>query len=255
MLQPSPRHVHSTSCAACPLQNNPCFEDFSARELAFMEKFKTGEISVAAGSAVITEGAASQHMYTVLSGLGIRYKSLPNGNRQVLNFVFPGDFIGLQAAVMGEMCHGFEATTEMRLCVFDRARYWDLLRNEPERAHSLTWIAAREENFLGESLATIGQRGASSRIAWALLQIYTRQAELGASRSKHDGLWVPMPWKQQDLANALGMSLVHTNKTLAKLKRAGLAEWSRGWLALPDPERLAREQEIVLPGQATRPLL
>ncbi|WP_339107622.1 Crp/Fnr family transcriptional regulator [Thioclava sp. GXIMD4216] len=258
----SPRSGHGTACTDCPLRKKDCFETFSDQEIAFMERFKAGEMSVAAGTTVMLEGAASPQMYTVLEGLGMRYKTLPDGSRQVLNFVFPGDFVGLQTAVMGEMCHGFESSSDMRLCVFDRSAFWDLMRTQPERAFTVTWLAAREEHFLGESLAAIGQREATSRIAWALLQIFLRQIELEPSRSAAPGTerglkgpTVPMPWKQQDLADALGMSLVHTNKTLARLRREKLAEWKRGWLTLPDPEKLARAQDIILPQKVTRPLL
>jgi CRP-like cAMP-binding protein len=96
--------------------------DFSAEELAFMLSFKSGELSVAAGTTVLMEGTTSPHLYTVLSGWGIRYKALADGRRQILNFVLPADFIGLQAAILDEMQHSVEALTDVVLCVFPRER-------------------------------------------------------------------------------------------------------------------------------------
>lgn len=159
---------------------------------------------------------------------------LENGRRQVINFLFPGDFIGLQAGLAGEMRHSVESTTTMVLCVFNRADLWDLFREEPERAYDLTWIAAVEEHFLGETIASLGQRDATERLAWALLRIHERLSAIGlAERGR-----VPMPWRQQDLADALGLSLVHTNKTIRRLRETGHALWEGGTLFV-DRERLA----------------
>lgn len=146
------------SCQKCPLRKQPLFVPFTDEDIAFMERFKTGELTVAAGTTILMEGSNSPQLYTVFSGLGVRYKTLENGQRQVINFLFPGDFAGLQAGVMGEMKHTVEATTEMMLCVFRREDLWLLFRSQPSRAYDLTWLAAVEEHFLGETIASIGQR-------------------------------------------------------------------------------------------------
>ncbi|OCX64528.1 Crp/Fnr family transcriptional regulator [Thioclava sp. SK-1] len=239
------------SCTECPLRAMDCFLPFSDNELAFMEQFKTGELIVDAGTTVLLEGASSPQLFTIFDGMGLRYKTLPDGARQVLNFAFPGDFLGLQAALMGELSHGFEASTRMRLCVFDRSAMWDLLREQPRRAFALTWLAAREEHLMAESLTSVGQRPAEARIAWGLLQVFARMNELGEVKDHR----TVMPWRQQDLADALGMSLVHTNKTLAKLRAQGLADWRRGTLYVPDAAKLADFAEIEHIKPERRPLI
>jgi len=178
-----------------------------------MQRFKVGELIVDAGAPILMEGSNSPQLFTALHGLGLRYKTLENGRRQVVNFVFPGDFLGLQAGIMGEMAHSIVATSAMTLCVFDRAGIWDLFKNHPERAFDLTWLAAAEEHFLGDALVTVGQRTAKEAVAWSLARIYLRGQSLGLVK----GDAMDMPYIQQDLADALGLSLVHTNKTLAAL--------------------------------------
>ena len=195
------------SCQKCPLRKQPLFVPFTDEDIAFMERFKTGELTVTAGTTILMEGSNSPQLYTVFSGMGVRFKTLENGQRQVINFLFPGDFAGLQAGVMGEMKHTVEATTEMMLCVFRREDLWLLFRSQPSRAYDLTWLAAVEEHFLGETIASIGQRSGIQRMAWALLRVYQRLRSVGLGR---DGS-VPLPFRQQDLADALGLSLVHTN--------------------------------------------
>lgn len=223
------------SCAQCPLRRFDVFTDMTEEEVAFQERFKVGELSVQRGTTILMEGSSSPQLYTVLAGQGVRYKTLENGRRQVINFLFPGDFIGLQAGLMGEMKHSVEASSPMVLCVFERSDLWQMFRAQPSRAYDLTWIAAMEEHFLGETIATLGQRDAIQRIAWALLRIHERLVSVGMAT----GNTVPLPFRQQDLADALGLSLVHTNKTLARLRERELCDWSDGKLNLMDREAMA----------------
>lgn len=220
-------------------------------ELQFMQKFKTGEMTVERGTTILLEGSSSPQLYTVLSGMGLRYKTLADGSRQVINLIFPGDFLGLQAGLMGEMGHSVEASSDMTLCVFNRAALWSVFQVSPARAYDLTWIAAVEEHFLGDAIATIGQRDAAGALAWAFLRIFRRGQGLGLIK----GGKMPLPFRQQDLADALGLSLVHTNKTLKRFREAGLMTWARGVLHVQNRPALAKLALIEDGAAQPRPLL
>ena len=73
-----------TPCEKCPLRGLKHFRDFSARELEFVSQFKVGELSVERGATVLVEGTHSPHIYTVLNGLGFRYKLLSDGRHPQL---------------------------------------------------------------------------------------------------------------------------------------------------------------------------
>ncbi len=229
----------ATKCENCPVRRLDAFEDLSAEDVRFMQRFKVGELVVDPGTPILMEGSNSPQLFTALHGMGLRYKLLPNGKRQVVSLIFPGEFLGLQAAIMGEMGHSVEATTKMTLCVFDRSAMWSFFKERPERAFSLTWLAAVEEHFMGDALATVGQRTAIQAVAWALARVFIR----GTSLKMVDNGVMKFPFKQQDLADALGLSLVHTNKTLAALKSKQLANWTEGTLRISNIEALA---EIAL---------
>ena len=243
--------MQTTPCRACPLRRQPLFVPFTEEEVAFQERFKMGELTVDPGTTILMEGSNSPQLYTVLGGQGVRYKTLSNGRRQVINFLFPGDFAGLQAGLMGEMKHSVESRTRMVLCVFDRGRLWEVFRNSPQRAYDLTWIAAVEEHFLGETIASLGQRDAGQRIAWALLRIWQRLRLAGLG----EGGMVPLPFRQQDLADSLGLSLVHTNKTLARFRARGLCDWSDGVLRIGDARALAEVGLVEDEPPEKRPLM
>ena len=74
-------------CDECPLRRCEYFLPMTEDELAFMRRFKAGELTVAAGTTVLMEGANSPQIFTVLSGMGTRYKTLEDGSRQVISFL------------------------------------------------------------------------------------------------------------------------------------------------------------------------
>ena len=224
-----------TNCENCPLRQLDLFEDMTNEEVQFMSKFKTGEFVAQPGTELLTESASSSHLYTALEGMGLRYKTLEDGSRQVVGFVLPGDFIGLQSGVMKEMKHSVEATTPMRMCVFNRSELWDLFKQQPRRAFDLTHVAATEEFLLGEMLAAVGQMDGIAKIAWVLNRFFQRLTALGLNENDQ----VPLPYRQQDIADAMGLSLVHTNKTLAKLRAQGVVTWSEDMLTVHRPDELA----------------
>ena len=223
----------------------------SKEELEFMQRFKAGELTVEPGTPILMEGSNAPQLFTALSGMGIRDKVLPNGERQVINFVFPGDFIGLQAGILGEMGHSVEARTHMRLCVFNRSEFWNFFKSHPSRAFDITWLAAVEEHFLGETLATVGQRSAIQAISWALVKLFERGTALGMVTNNQ----MELPYTQRDLADALGLSLVHTNKTLARLKEQQLASWADRVLQINDLQALAEIAMIKAGGPRKRPFM
>ena len=240
-----------THCENCPLHTLDMFETMSKDEVHFMSKFKTGEFVAQPGTEILVEGASSSHLYTALDGAGVRYKSLKDGSRQVVGFILPGDFIGLQSGVMGEMQHSVEATTRMTMCVFNRSELWELFKHHPRRAFDLTHVAATEEYLLGEMLAAVGQMDGRTKIAWVLNRFFKRFTALGLNENNQ----VPLPYRQQDIADAMGLSLVHTNKTLAKLRSDGIAAWNGDTPTVHSPERLAEEAGAVDAPPRVRPLI
>jgi CRP-like cAMP-binding protein len=197
------------------------FREFEKQELAFISKFKRGELAVEKGATILVEGNNSAHLYTVLFGWGFRYKLLPDGRRQILNYLMPGDLIGLQGSLLGEMQHSVEALSPMLLCVFERDNLHELYRNHPGLAYDITWIASREERMLDENLLSLGRRTALERAAYLLAFIRSRARTVGLNGGKS----AEIPISQQHIADTLGLSLVHTNKTIRKLIDRKLILW------------------------------
>ncbi|MET3588560.1 CRP-like cAMP-binding protein [Pseudorhizobium tarimense] len=227
------------------------FRDFSPQELAFVSSFKIAEMPAEPGMLIMVEGEQNPSLYTVLTGWGFRYKILEDGRRQILNYVLPGDMIGLQGNVMAEMQHSVEALTRMTLCTFERERFPSLFRNHPSLAFDITWMASREESMLDEHLLSIGRRSAQERAAYLLAFLDWRAK--GTMNERKSG--VQLPLTQQHVADTLGLSLVHTNKTLRKLADQGLVRWLDRGCAVMEPEGLYRVAGWRPPNEGKRPFI
>jgi CRP/FNR family transcriptional regulator, anaerobic regulatory protein len=237
-------------CDICPLRARALFAPFSLDELDFMRDFREGDVVLRRGETLFHQGDELLNFYTVLDGMGARYTTLRGGSRQLINFILPGDLVGLSGSLTGEAMATVEASTPMRLCRFRSARLGELFRTQPQRGYALTWIAAVEEHFLGETIATLGRRSGPSRLAWALLKLDRRLDALGL-RDANGG--VPFPYRQRDLADALGLSLVHTNKTLSRL--TPIARIAGGRLYISNRKDLAILAEDETDAPKLRPLL
>ena len=216
-----------------------------------MHGFKGGELVLDAGSTILVEGSNSPHLYTLLSGWAIKHKSLEDGRRQVLNFALPGDFLGLQGAIFDGMHHTVEALTSVVLCVFPREKLWTLYERHQGLAFDVTWLAAREETILGDYLVTVGQRRATERVAFVLLHLFRRARQLGLVKNSK----VTFPFTQDHLADTIGFSLVHTNKTLKKLRRMGSVKWDGTVFEMQDENKLAELAGSSSPIGSLRPLI
>lgn len=258
----------ATPCTECPLRALPLFVPHSREELALVQQLKQREITLEAGSTLIHEGQTDTRLFTLLQGWAYRFKTLSDGRRQILNFLLAGDFIGVQQKMSDAAAHGVVMLTDARLCVFDRDALWALHRDQPSMGFNVTWLTAHEESLVDDNLLSIGRRSAEERVATALILLYKRAAALqpdrdgaatasiGTTTAQRVRAAVPFPLTQQHLADALGLSLAHTNKTLRKLTLRGLFVWDDGRLQLTDPKALARLADLYGDGVPTpRPLV
>lgn len=229
----------------------PHFREFSPAELAFVSTFKTGELAAEPGANILSQGAHSAHLFTVLSGWAFRFKTLADGRRQILNYLLPGDLVGLQGSVIGEMEHSVEALSPVVLCVFQRDRLDELFRNHPGLGFDVTWLAAQEERMLDEHLLSLGRRSALERAAYLIAFLYQRGAAIGLGRNGR----IDLPLTQQHVADTLGLSIVHTNKTLRKLANMKLLRWRGGSCQVIDASALMAVAAWEGPGERRRPLI
>lgn len=147
--------------------------------------------------------------------------------------------------------HAVETLTEAELCVMSRRCIWSLFKTHPELAFDVTWLTAHEEGVVDDNLLTVGRRNATERIAALLMYLYRRAREIDIV----EGDELALPITQVHIADALGLSLVHTNKSLARLQRMNVCHFARGRLKMIDPQALRGLADYFDTPVGARPLI
>jgi CRP-like cAMP-binding protein len=238
-------------CHECALRACGLFKHVTDEELNSIDEIKREHLIVTAGDEIIRIGDAAPEIYTLYSGWAFRYKMLADGRRQILSFLLPGDLLGLQAAMFDAALYGIEALSDVQLCVLPRKKVWALFGQMPGLAFDVAWLGSRSESFVDENLTSVGRRTAAERVAALVVTLYKRAKVLAMVKDET----FAFPLTQQHIADALGLSLVHTNKTLAKLKRMGMFKQQNGTMTLTNPrvlERVAQHFDEEVP---MRPLI
>ena len=189
---------------------------------------------VAARRDVIREGEKPHAVNLVLSGWGCRYKSLPDGRRQVVGFFVPGDFCDLNVYILSEMDHSIGAISRMRVAEISREDMDRLTLGRPRITQALWWEQLVTDSIQREWTLNIGQRTAYERIGHLLVELFLRLRSVGLTQ----GDSCDFPITQTDIAEATGLTAVHVNRTLQELRRDGLIELERKRLRTPHLERL-----------------
>ena len=227
------------------------FANGTQEKIDFMKSFKISEITLNVGQAVYLEGEVSDKLYTILEGWAFRYKSMPDGRRQIVNYAYQGDFLGLQNSMTEKSPHGVEALTLLRLCVFQKSRLPTLFERQPSLALDLVWLAAREERFLDEGLLSVGRRTAREKVSYLLWYLHTRAVEAGLTFD--NTLFLPM--NQQHFADTLGISLVYVNRTLQSLRASKCLTLTGRTLVIHDKAKLAELAGIDPKRPERRPII
>jgi CRP-like cAMP-binding protein len=238
-------------CSNCSLRKLPAFKTLEPSRLALLQKVKSAHLTLDAGVDIIAAEQESSEMYTLFSGWAFRYKELADGRRQILNFLLPGDLIGLQASMFNAAQHGIAALTEVQLCVLPRRKVWTIFETMPDLAFDITWLGAREEALVDQNLLAVGRMNARERVAALIIGLYKRCNALGLVK---DGVFA-FPLNQHHISDALGLSLAHTNKTLAYLRRIGMFTLEGGMMDLINPRAMQRMGQVFDAEYQARPLI
>jgi CRP/FNR family transcriptional regulator, anaerobic regulatory protein len=223
-------------CVQCPLRRKPLFRPFSDLELDFVAGMKTEHVVVPPRADIIREDEVGGPVYTLFEGWAVRYHRLPNGGRQVLDVVLPGDLIGLAAAITGTVRHSVQALTPLSLCVLEGMRFSDLFERHPTMALNLLRTRIEEEQRADTRLSLLGRSTAEQRVGYLMLETFDRLHQRGIV---HSGSTCPFPLQRRDLADTAGLSRVHVARTLESLRQRRLAEIQDGILVLFDRTGLA----------------
>jgi CRP-like cAMP-binding protein len=187
----------------------PAERDALALACADVREFGAGEV-------IAARGETPQHIYIVLHGIGRRYRALRGGHRQILAFLTPGDLCNGDALQLTRLDHSISAVTDSLIAYIPLAELVKLTRENPGIATALSCAALVRQSTAREWLVNLGRRPPLHRTAHLICELLLRLRSVGISVEKG------LPLTQAELADTLGLSLVHMNRTLKGLREMGL---------------------------------
>jgi len=183
-----------------------------------------GQVRLQRGQTLLLEGDATNQVYTVFAGILGCYKIAPDGRRQIVAFLFPGDFLGV--SIDGEYPYSVEAITQADVCAFRRKAFEGLMLDFPEIEERLLKHVSNELVEAQDHAMLLGRKTASERVASFLLHMRIRLGRFGCSTDVID-----LPMRRADIGDYLGLSLETVSRTLGTFRRDGL-------IALPEPHQV-----------------
>ena len=203
------------------------------------------------GSEICHQGSRTRRAFAVVSGWLLRTRILSDGRRQVLGFVLPGDVINLAWHSNPVVPCNIECLTDATIVDIGALREHVMRApfNDPVCAAVRSSLAMDDAAMLS-SVSRLARQSAYERLALLLLDLRFRLSLVSLA----DATSFHMPVTQQVLSDALGLSIVHVNRTLMQLRRDGFVQTQQRMLMLPDPEALARLVDYAEPAITDREL-
>ena len=210
------------------------FAPLSDQDVALLEMLCLREERFRAGANIAIEGETPRSAFVLTRGMACRFRLMPDGRRQILTILIPGDFFDLHGFLLNATDHSVAAIGPTRIAAIGREAVIDIIANHPRIGAALWWSAMQEDAMLRERIVALGRRSARGRVAYILCELVWRQRAVGMAEDHA----IRLPFTQTDLADMLGLTSVHTNRVLQGFRRDELITLAHRRLTLHDLERL-----------------
>ena len=233
-------HDNNGGCVDCPIREHTLFNGLSDKSMTWIDSHKQqGQHLLDVGALLYEENQPQDEVYILTKGWMMGYQSLSNGKRQILYFALPGDILGFKSQHKKRIEHSVQAITAVHLCVFSNENLHHVLNQETLAKQNMFNILADKMDVYHQHLLGMGQKQAEERIAFLLLDLYHRIMKQQPIPSKQPQNSVFFPLNQTHIAEATGMSVVHTNRVLQKLFNKQIIAIHQHHLILKDEQQLA----------------
>ena len=210
------------------------FSPLSDEDVAVLAEATSRPRKIAGKKDLIREGDEPGPVFVMLEGWAYRYKVLPDGTRQILAFLLPGDSCDLHIGLLAEMDHSIQTVTPSLVCTIGREEMDTIMERHPRVAKAMYVGQLIDEGTMRAWITSMGRRTSIERAAHLMCELYLRARNIGLPKEGS----VALPLSQLLLADALGMTPVHLNRVLKELRLAGAMTLQRGSLIITDPGKL-----------------
>ena len=210
------------------------FAALSDDDKALLDHLISRQRRFAPGEDLVAEKEVPRQVHVVLEGCCVRYKLLPDGRRQNIALMLPGDLCDMHVFLLKEMDHSIGALVPTTVALIEREQIVDISEKHPRLTRAMWWSTLQDEAILREWLLNVGRRTAFERLAHLFYEIYVRLHAVGLAGENR----CEIPLTQGQLADTLGISNVHVNRSVQRLRREKLIELHGRTLTITDPDGL-----------------
>ncbi|MBE7182956.1 MAG: Crp/Fnr family transcriptional regulator [Methylobacterium mesophilicum] len=195
---------------------------------------------VKADEEFILEGSQAHESCLIVSGYAARSRHLSDGRRQLTAVHISGDFVDLHSLHLDRMDHAVMALSPCRVAFVAHAALLEMMAGAP-RMTQLLWKSTVIDAAIQRAwIVCLGRLSAPKHLAHLLCELCLRLGVVGQTRNGS----FDFPVTQQELADMLGLSIVHTNRSLQELRATELAAWNRSRVTVSDFSKLATYAEF-----------
>ena len=204
-------------------------------DVAFLRDACAVSREVPARYDLIRDGDPPGPLFIMIEGWACRYKLLPEGTRQITAFLMPGDCCDLYASLLVEMDHSIMTLTPARVAAVPRHAFEAEILRRPALLRALWHMQLVDEGTLRAWIVSMGRRDSVRRVAHLMCELYVRARSIGLVTDQH----FELPLTQTVLGDALGLTPVHVNRVLRRLRLENVMELRAGALMISDITKLA----------------
>lgn len=228
-------------CQDCAIRDSALFGELETSQLDKARGLRSGQQFYETGEFLYHEGDTAEKAFTVYSGWVTLFKNLKNGDRQILRFALPGDFLCYKVGKQTTVDHSAIAASDVTLCAFPIDRFRETIAEVPDLAFAISSVTETTTQRCHSALTSIASHPAETKVAFLLLSLYLREQALNSGEQ-----CIPFPITQEDVGDALGLTSIHVNRVFQSLRKKGLIECKNKCLWVSDKKSLAKVAKINL---------
>lgn len=188
-----------------------------------------------ANETLVHEGGRPDRVCLILSGVAFRYRYLANGRRQIFGYLLPGDLCDTQFVILNESDHNVGLLCSTEVATIPLSALMSTMVKYPRIERALLMMSLVDAAILREWLLNLGQRDACQKLAHFFCELNARYHPFQLQQETR-GFKIPLT--QIELADTMGLTVVHVNRILQRFRREGLLRWSRHHVDILDYAQL-----------------
>jgi len=192
------------------------------------------------GRVLVRHGTTLSASTLLVEGIVCRFKDLADGQRQIMELHVGGDFVDLHGFLLKQLDHNVGSMTPVRIAVVPHDALRGITETHPHLGRMLWFSTLLDAAIHREKILSIGRRSALARIAHIFCELFVRLRIIGLAKDSGYAL----PLTQADLADVTGLTSVHVNRMLKKLRDDNLLTFRGGIVTIGDWDRLQRVAEF-----------